>query len=148
MLRKREDNIFTHVGRQVHAIVVDQHPVVPCQRQQAGPFLQFQPVFKCFQTAHTLAGECQAQAPLNQDAALVPLRKQIVLQRRAGVNQLVNAKWRRLISSGIRRPTGPDRYRAFASFLFNASLTDGGTKALTSPPNRAISFTMRELRNV
>ena len=56
------------------------------------------------------------------------------------------SRWRMLNDSGIFRLAQVQR--AFVSFFVNASRTCGGTNALTSPPSRAISLTMRELRKV
>jgi hypothetical protein len=39
-------------------------------------------------------------------------------------------------------------FRRGFRFFIRAIFTWGGTKELTSPPNRAISLTMRELKNV
>jgi hypothetical protein len=81
MLRKREENIFTQKGRQVHAITHYGHRFLACQRHTADPVVKPQQVAKRLQTSHTLALEGQVQRATHEEFVLQLLNLQRVSQR-------------------------------------------------------------------
>ena len=90
MLRKPKENIFTQVGRQVHAIIAYSGLFLTFQRHMTRPIVQFQPVFKRFQASGALAIERDRQAADHEDAVLYLLRLQFVMQRFCGPDEFIH----------------------------------------------------------
>ena len=164
MPRKLEENIFADIGRQVHAIADDGRGIFSFQRQVTYPVPDHQRVLKRLEAAHALAIERQPQLAPKQQALVEVLRLDIIAQRLRHSDHFVpriNVQFLRgqfALKREIMRlqmvqihDECHDVFQAaycLANFAESSARTYVGTNALTSPPNRAISFTMRELRKV
>ena len=143
---------------------------VAFEGQVAGPMVQFQPVFVRLEAAGALALQGQADVALGQHRLFEPLDFKVIGQRTADVNQLIqgvhveirHGEFAFEVQGFFLQMTQVEKqwhnsFQVFGfldgaavrpSFRCNAVTTCGGTNVPTSPPRRAISFTMRELRNV
>ena len=89
VLRKRQENIFPNVRRQVHQIVRNLDRFLPVERQVQRPVGHLQLVLERLEAAHTLAIQGQAQASLYQQPFLQFLNLQVVFQWMLNPDHLV-----------------------------------------------------------
>ena len=127
MLRKLKQNIFPHIGRQVHAIVHHRHLFLAFQGQMAGPIVQFQlDIRKVSGSGRTRnpASDCSSPWTSRLSSTSGP-RDHIATAARPGSfhravsrsssstgnspfnSTLCASRWRRLTSNGIRSPSKP-----------------------------------------
>ena len=129
MPRKLQENIFPHIGRQVHAIIDHGHALLALQRQMAGPRVQFQVIWKGLRHRTHWHSSFNRRRALHQQAFSDFLHFQVVMQRvrQAGSfrracrgparstgnsprkKRLCAARWRKFTTSDIMFPSKPAR---------------------------------------
>jgi hypothetical protein len=88
-LRKREDNIFAEIGRQVHAVLPNHHGIVAVPRQETAVVREPDGVFEGAQAAGALTGELQFDLALHQEPFLVTFYQELVAEGACGVDEIV-----------------------------------------------------------
>src|SRR5262245_61156600 len=92
MLRKREDNIFAHIRRQVHGVVGDQHLFLAFQGEKAGPFGQNQHLVEPLEAADALTMKWNFQTALDQKGLLLSFDFEVVLELFSKIDHLVDLR--------------------------------------------------------
>jgi hypothetical protein len=98
-LRQFKDHIFAEIGRQVHAIVVNHHGILPFPNQQRDPRIELKRPVECAQAAGALERKRPGQPTLEEDASLVPFGNEGIVKRPGRVNQFIevfNGKFPRI----------------------------------------------------